>query len=42
MFFKKNLIDKYKNYKKQRYLNSPSKYKSKFAFIGVGNHSINN
>jgi virulence factor len=36
------LIDKYKNYRKQGYLNFPGQYKHKYAFIGVGNHSISN
>ncbi|MCH8317121.1 MAG: Gfo/Idh/MocA family oxidoreductase [Bacteroidetes bacterium] len=38
----KNVIEKYKNLRKQNYLNHPLNYKSKFAFIGVGNHSISN
>lgn len=38
----KNLIEKYKNYKKQHYLNLPKSYKGKYAFVGVGNHSLNN
>lgn len=38
----KNLIEKYKNYKKQHHLNLPESYKGKYAFVGVGNHSVNN
>ncbi|MBW8051210.1 MAG: hypothetical protein FVQ77_12890 [Cytophagales bacterium] len=38
----KDIIEKYKNLRKQNYLNHPLNYKSKFAFIGVGNHSISN
>lgn len=38
----KGLIEKYKNYRKQGYLNSPSSFKAKYAFIGTGNHSISN
>ena len=37
-----NLIYRYKNYRKQGYLNYPLSFKSKYAFIGVGNHSISN
>jgi len=38
----KNLIEKYKNYRKQHYLTYPSSYSQNFAFVGVGNHSISN
>ena len=38
----KNIIEKYKNHRKQHYLNYPSSYKQNFAFVGVGNHSISN
>ncbi len=34
------VISKLKNIRKRKYLTQ--KYKSKFAFIGIGNHSINN
>ena len=34
------LIEKYKNYRKQRFLNFD--YTKKYAFIGVGNHSLSN
>ena len=36
------LIDLYKNQRKQNYLNRPSSYKNKYAFVGIGNHSIAN
>ncbi len=36
------LIDRYKNYRKQSFLNQPANYKHQYAFIGVGNHSIYN
>ncbi len=38
----KRLINKYKNYRKQKYLNFQQGFKFKYAFVGVGNHSINN
>lgn len=38
----KNLIKKYKNHRKQHYLNYPTSYSQNFAFVGVGNHSISN
>ena len=38
----KNLIDKYKNHRKQQHLNYPTSYTKNFAFVGVGNHSISN
>jgi virulence factor len=38
----KNLIEKYKNKKKQSFLDLPKSYKQKYAFIGVGGHSIAN
>ncbi len=36
------LIDRYKNYRKQSYLNKHDSYKHHYAFVGVGNHSISN
>ncbi|MBU8892081.1 MAG: Gfo/Idh/MocA family oxidoreductase [Bacteroidales bacterium] len=36
----KAIINKYKKIRKQSFLNK--KYKSSYAFIGIGNHSINN
>lgn len=38
----KRLTEKYKNYKKQSFLESPSKFNKQYAFIGVGGHSISN
>ena len=36
------LIERYKTYRKQKFLKQFSSYKHKYAFVGVGNHSINN
>lgn len=36
------LIDRYKNYRKQTYLDHPARHKHAYAFVGVGNHSISN
>jgi len=36
------LIERFKQYKKQSFLNLPANYKKKYAFIGVGSHSISN
>lgn len=36
------LIEKYKTYRKQKFLGQFESYKHKYAFVGVGNHSINN
>lgn len=36
------LIYKYKNLKKQSFLNSTESYSRKYAFVGVGGHSISN
>ena len=37
-----SFIEKYKTYRKQKYLKQFTAYKHKYAFLGVGNHSINN
>ena len=39
--FRNYLIKRFKYFKRQSYLNRQS-YKTKFAFIGAGNHSLNN
>lgn len=36
------LIDRYKNYRKQGYLNTPNTYSAPLAFVGAGSHSIGN
>lgn len=36
------IIEKYKSHKKQGFLNLPESYKEKYAFAGVGGHSISN
>jgi virulence factor len=38
----KQMIGKYRSLKKQSYLNSIGKFKGNYAFLGVGEHSINN
>jgi virulence factor len=38
----KYLIDKYKSLRKKSYLDKITSYKYKYAFIGVGSHSISN
>ncbi|MDP4250200.1 MAG: Gfo/Idh/MocA family oxidoreductase, partial [Bacteroidota bacterium] len=38
----KYLIKRYKNFKKQLYLNKDVSYDNQYAFIGAGNHSLNN
>lgn len=38
----KKIVARYKNYKKQSYLNMTKSYKTNFAFAGVGGHSISN
>ena len=40
MGFMNSIIKKLKNFRKQSYLNL--KYQGKYAFVGIGNHSINN
>lgn len=39
---RKTLIEKYKSFRKQSYLNSLGKYRNHYAFAGVGHHSISN
>ena len=36
------LIEKYKSIRKQSYLNTLGNYRAKYAFVGVGHHSISN
>lgn len=36
------LIDRYKNYRKQAFLNRPAGYTAQYAFVGAGAHSLNN
>ena len=38
----KYLIDKYRSLRKKSYLDKINSYKCKYAFIGVGSHSISN
>jgi virulence factor len=38
----KQMIGKYRSLKKQSYLNSIGRFKGNYAFLGVGEHSINN
>lgn len=40
--FYNNIIGRYRSLKKQSYLNAIGKFKGKYAFLGVGEHSINN
>lgn len=37
-----SLINRYKTYKKRTVLNTFSSYKNKYAFVGVGGHSLSN
>ena len=37
-----NLIDRYKQHRKHNFLKQYQSYNSKYAFIGVGNHSLSN
>ncbi len=37
-----SLIEKYKQHRKQQFLNRYSSYKGKYAFVGVGGHSTSN
>lgn len=36
------LIDRYKNFRKQSYLKSPERYQAPLAFVGAGGHSLSN
>ena len=38
----KRLIEKYKSIRKQSYLSTLGRYQFKYAFIGVGHHSLTN
>lgn len=37
-----SLIERYKTFRKQNFLNQFQSYNTKYAFVGVGNHSISN
>lgn len=37
-----SLIERYKTFRKQNFLNQFQSYKNQYAFVGVGNHSISN
>lgn len=38
----RQLISRYKNYKKQGFLRQPERYQRHYAFVGAGGHSIDN
>ena len=40
--FKNYLINRFKQFKRQSYINQDLSYKAQYAFIGAGNHSLNN
>ncbi len=42
MAFTQRLIDRYKHYRKQSFLNYASRYQHQYAFVGAGSHSIEN
>ena len=42
MPLKQRLLDRYKRYRKRTYLNRPNHYRQGYAFVGAGQHSIDN